>query len=128
MAKIISDIGDWLISSGALVTIFVFAWKYVKPILQAKQKHAKTAHEREVLGLVCDLADMAVASQVSVSAPGHEKFDHATKIVNSALDSKGFKVQGTTVQHAIQAAYEKSDLTPSVNPSETPTTGVVVHG
>lgn len=128
MAKIISDIGDWLISSGALVTIFVFAWKYVKPILQAKQKHAKTAHEREILGFVCDLADMAVASQVSVSAPGHEKFDHATSIVNTALDNKGIKVEDATVQHAVQAAYEKSGLTPTVDPSEAPTTGVVVHG
>lgn len=125
--KIISDIGNWLVSSGALATLFIFAWKYVKPILEEKQKHAKTVRERELLGFVNALADNAVNSLVSNSAmTGHDKFKTATSLVGSTLADKGFDVDQATVEHAVQSAYEKSDLTPTVDPNEKPTTGVVI--
>lgn len=126
--KIITDIGNWLIQSGALVTIAIFAWKYLKPVMVEKQKHAKTVQERELLGLVNSLADNAVNSLVNVQGvTGHDKFKQATTIVGSTLADKGFDVQRETVEHAVQAAYEKSDLTPTVNPNAKPQTGVVVH-
>lgn len=128
--KMITDIGNWLIQSGALVTVFIFAWKYIKPVMEAKKLHAKTLQERELIGLVEVLADNAVNSLVSNDAlTGHDKFKVATTAVNSTLADKGFEVSQATVNHAVQAAYEKSDLTPTVDPTAKPTTGVVIdHG
>lgn len=125
--KTINDIVNWLISSGALSALFIFAWKYLKPVMIEKQKHAKTVQERELLALVNQLADNAVNSLVSADAPGHEKFKQATAVVDSALTDKGFDVKHDTITTAVQAAYEKSNLTPTVNPDEKPQTGVVVH-
>ena len=126
--KLITDIGNWLVQSGALVIIAVFAWKYLKPVMVEKQKHAKTVQEKELLGLINSLADNAVNSLVSAQGvTGNDKFKRATTIVGSALADKGFDVQRETVEHAVQAAYEKSDLTPTVDPDAKPQTGVVVH-
>lgn len=128
MTKIITDIGNWLVQSGALFTLAVFAWKYLKPVMVAKQKHAKTVQEAELLGLVNSLADNAVNSLVSAQGvTGSDKFKEATKIVGGTLADKGFDVQRQTIEHAVQAAYEKSDLTPTVDPNKEPQTGVVVH-
>lgn len=128
--KMITDIGNWLIQSGALVTVFIFAWKYIKPVMEAKKLHAKTLQERELIGLVEALADNAVNSLVSNDAlTGHDKFKVATTAVNSTLADKGFNVSQATVEHAVQSAYEKSSLTPTINPDDKPTTGVVInHG
>ena len=126
--NLINDIVNWLISSGALSALFIFAWKYLKPVMVAKQKHAKTVQEKELLGLVNSLADNAVSSLVSAQGvTGPDKFKEATKIVGGTLSDKGFDVHQETVEHAVQAAYEKSDLTPTVNPNAKPQTGVVVH-
>lgn len=128
MMKLITDIGNWLIQSGALVTIAVFAWKYLKPVMIEKQKHAKTLQEKELIGLLNSLADNEVNSLVSAQGvTGPDKFKRATQIVGSTLADKGFEVQKETVEHAVQAAYEKSDLTPTVDPNREPQTGVVVH-
>ena len=127
MTKLITDIGNWLISSGALTALFVFAWKYLKPVMEAKKLHAKTAQEKELLSLIESLADNAVNSLVSNSdMSGHDKFKVATSLVGSTLADKGFNVDQTTIEHAVQSAYEKSDLTPTINPNEEPQTGVVV--
>lgn len=127
MTKLITDIGNWLISSGALTALFIFAWKYLKPVMEAKKLHAKTLQERELLGLVESLADNAVNSLISNEAmSGHDKFKTATSLVGSTLADKGFDVDQATVEHAVQSAYEKSDLTPTVDPNEKPTTGVVI--
>lgn len=127
MTKLITDIGDWLISSGALTALFIFAWKYLKPVMEVKKLHAKTVQEKELLSLVESLADNAVNSLVSNSAmSGHDKFKVATSLVGSTLADKGFNVDQTTIEHAVQSAYEKSDLTPTINPNEEPQTGVVV--
>lgn len=128
MTKLITDIGNWLISSGALTALFIFAWKYLRPVMEAKKLHAKTMQEKELFSLVELLADNAVNSLVSNSAmTGHDKFKTATSLVGSTLAEKGFDVDQTTVEHAVQSAYEKSDLTPTVNPNTKPTTGVVIN-
>lgn len=125
--KWINDIIYWLISSGALTTAFLFAWKYLKPVMVAKQKHAKTMQERELLALINQLADNAVNSLVSNNeVTGSDKFKQATTMVGGALADKGFDVKRETVEQAVQSAYEKSDLTPTVDPSQKPQTGVVV--
>ena len=124
----INDIVNWLISSGALSALFIFAWKYLKPVMVAKQKHAKTMQERELLALINQLADNAVNSLVSNNeVTGSDKFKQATTMVGGALADKGFDVKPETVEQAVQAAYEKSDLTPTVDPDTKPQTGVVVH-
>ena len=126
--KLVTDIGNWLVQSGALVTIAVFAWKYLKPVMVEKQKHAKTVQEKELLGLVNSLADNAVNSLVTPQGVTRsDKFKEATKIVGGTLADKGFDVHQETVEHAVQAAYEKSDLTPTVDPNKAQQTGVVVH-
>lgn len=128
MTKLITDVGNWLISSGALSVFFVFLWKYLKPVMIEKQKHAKTVQERELLGLVNSLADNAVTSLAGNNdITGHEKFKIATGLVANTLADKGFKVDDKVVDHVVQSAYEKSDLTPTVNPDTKPQTGVVVH-
>lgn len=128
MMKTINDIVYWLISSGALSAFFVFLWKYLKPVMVEKQKHAKTLQERELLGYATQLADNAVTSLAGNNdITGHEKFKIATGLVANTLADKGFKVDDKVVDHVVQSAYEKSDLTPTVNPDAKPQTGVVVH-
>lgn len=125
--KMINDIVYWFISSGTAAVLFIFAWKYLKPVLEAKKLHAKTLQEKELLDVLEKLADNAVNSLVSNSAmSGHDKFKVATSLVGSTLADKGFNVDQTTIEHAVQSAYEKSDLTPTINPNEEPQTGVVV--
>lgn len=115
--KWINDIIYWLISSGALTTAFLFAWKYLKPVLEAKKQHAKTVQAKESLELVERLAQTAVDSMVSnESLSGHDKFKAATGLVNHSLADKGFDVNTQVVNHAVQAAYEKSPLTPTTIP------------
>ena len=128
MTKLITDIGNWLISSGALTALFIFAWKYLKPVMEAKKLHAKALQEKELLGLVESLADTAVTSLAgNQDITGHDKFKEATTAVSATLADKGFEVSQATVNHAVQAAYEKSDLTPTVDPNTKPTTGVVIN-
>ncbi|QZN93826.1 hypothetical protein KZE55_04700 [Limosilactobacillus panis] len=125
--KTINDFFSWGINSGFFVAIVWFAWAYVKPIMLEKQKHAKTVQERELLALINQLADNAVNSLVSNhEVTGSDKFKQATTMVGGALADKGFDVKRETVEQAVQSAYEKSDLTPTVDPSQKPQTGVVV--
>lgn len=125
--KTINDFFSWGINSGFFVAIVWFTWAYVKPIMLEKQKHAKTVQERELLALINQLADNAVNSLVSNNeATGHDKFKQATSLVGGALADKGFDVKRETVEQAVQSAYEKSDLTPTVDPNAKPQTGVVV--
>lgn len=126
--KTINDFFSWGINSGFFVAIVWFAWAYVKPIMLEKQKHAKTMQEQELLALINQLADNAVNSLVSNNeVTGRDKFKQATSLVGGALADKGFDVKRETVEQAVQSAYEKSDLTPTVDPNAKPQTGVVVH-
>ena len=119
MMKLLTDVGNWLISSGALTALFIFAWKYLKPVMEAKKLHAKTAQERELLSLAESLADTAVNSLAGNNVmSGHDKFKTATSFVDSTLADKGFNVDQATVEHAVQSAYEMSPLTPTTNPEE----------
>ncbi|MCR1863415.1 phage holin, LLH family [Limosilactobacillus reuteri] len=123
--KMINDIVYWFISSGTATVLFIFAWKYLKPVLEAKKLHAKTLQEKELLDVLEKLADNAVTSLNSNQAlTGHDKFKVATQTVGIALADKGFDVSQSTVEHAVQTAYEKSDLTPAT-PKNQIKTGVI---
>lgn len=125
MTKLITDLGNWFISSGTAAVLFIFAWKYLKPVLEAKKLHAKTLQEKELLDVLEKLADNAVTSLVSNQAlTGHDKFKAATQTVGSTLAEKGFNVSQSTVEHAVQTAYEKSNLTPAT-PKNQINTGVI---
>lgn len=128
MMKTINNIFSWGISSGFFVVLVWFMWGYVRPLLEVKKQHAKTIQQRETLDMLLKLADTAVTSLASrTDLTGHDKFKTATSLVGSTLAEKGFDVDQTTVEHAVQSAYEKSDLTPTVNPDAKPTTGVVIN-
>lgn len=127
----INDFVSWGISSGFFVALVWFLWGYVKPLLDAKVKHAKTMQERELLSLLIDWADTEVTSMVGrTDLTGHEKFDTATKAVRGVVEAKGLTATEGMIQSAVQSAYEKSDLTPNSDekqPAE-PTTGTVING
>lgn len=126
MSKL-NDFFAWGISSGFFVALVWFLWGYVRPLLETKKQHAKTAQEKEVLGLVETLADTAVASLAGNKvASGSEKFQEAARYVANTLANQGHEVSRDTIDHAVQSAYEKSDLTPTVDPNAKPQTGVVV--
>ncbi|WP_432775125.1 phage holin family protein [Limosilactobacillus reuteri] len=127
MMKTINEIWNYLLSTGTFGVIVAFAWMYVRPVLEQKKLHAKTLQEKEMLDVTEKLADQAVNSLAGNNdITGHEKFKIATGLVANTLADKGFKVDDKVVSHAVQAAYEKSDLTPTVDPTNEPQTGVVI--
>lgn len=126
--KTINEIWNYLLSTGTFGVIVAFTWMYVRPVLEQKKLHAKTLQEKEMLDVTEKLADQAVNSLAGNNdITGHEKFKIATGLVANTLADKGFKVDDKVVNHVVQSAYEKSDLTPTVNPDTKPQTGVVVH-
>lgn len=125
--KIINEIWNYLLSTGTLGVVVAFSWMYIRPVLEQKKLHAKTLQEKELLDVTVKLADQAVTSLVgNDKLSGSDKFKVATSFVANALADKGFEVDDTVVNHAVQAAYEKSDLTPTVDPTNEPQTGVVI--
>lgn len=127
MMKTINEIWNYLLSTGTFGVIVAFAWMYVRPVLEQKKLHAKTLQEKEMLDVTEKLADQAVNSLAGNNdITGHEKFKIATGLVANTLADKGFKADDKVVDHVVQSAYEKSDLTPTVDPTNEPQTGVVI--
>ena len=127
MMKTINEIWNYLLSTGTFGVIVVFAWMYVRPVLEQKKLHAKTLQEKEMLDVTEKLADQAVTSLAGNNdINGHEKFKIATGLVANTLADKGFKVDDKVVDHVVQSAYEKSDLSPTVDPTNEQQTGVVI--
>lgn len=122
----INDFVNWGLSSGFFVVLVWFLWDYVKPLLDAKIEHAKTMQEKVKLEVMDKLATDAVTSLVSrTDITGHDKFKAATTQVRNSLATKGLSATEGSIQTAVQAAYEKSDLTPTVKPIDDLQTGVV---
>ncbi|KRN58789.1 hypothetical protein IV45_GL000415 [Limosilactobacillus secaliphilus] len=106
--------------------VSAFAWMYIRPVLEQKKQQAKTVQEKELINLIEGLADTVVTSLVSrTDITGHDKFKAATSQVRHSLDAKGLSATEGTIQTAVQLAYEKSNLTPIVKPTEGMQTGVV---
>lgn len=112
--KEINEIVEWLIQSGALTALFLFAWKIVKPWLDAKASHASAEQSKAVWTLIDQVASTAVNSLVSNNKlTGEQKFDQAVQAVINALDRQGYAITEDTAKLAVQSAYEKSPLTGS---------------
>lgn len=113
--KMINDIVNWLISSGALTALFIFAWKYVKPWLDNKAAHASTEQSKANWQLLETIADTAVTSLVgNKNLTGQEKFVEAKNTVKTLGNQQGIQVSNKAAQTLVQAAYEASALTPTV--------------
>ncbi|MGM9907340.1 phage holin, LLH family [Limosilactobacillus sp.] len=109
--KTINDIINWIVQSGLLVWAFYFALAIGKPFVESKAKHAKTAQQREAWELLEQVAMTTVNALVSSDKTGQQKFDQASTQVATYLSDRGIHIDMKDVQTAVQAAYEKSDLT-----------------
>lgn len=114
--KTANDIINWLFQSGLLVWAFYFGFAVGKPWVDGKIKHAKTAQQREAWALLEQVAMTTVNSLVSSNKSGSQKFLQASDQVQSYLADHGVHIDMKTVQSAVQAAYEKSPLTPTKQP------------
>ncbi|MEE6698570.1 phage holin, LLH family [Limosilactobacillus fermentum] len=125
----VNDILEWLIQSGALAAIVLFAWKFVKPWLDAKASHASAEHSNAVWTLIDKVASMAVNSLVSNNKlTGEQKFNQAVQNVISALERQGYAITEDTAKLAVQSAYEKSPLTGSKQTGSEQATSTVTVG
>lgn len=84
--------------------------------MEAKKVHAETEQSKAVWSLLETIADSAVASMVNQPLLGSQKFESAVHKVNQSMLNQGFDVSDTAIKTAVQAAYEKSDLTKSNDP------------
>lgn len=116
MIKTVNDLVEWLIQSGALTALFVFAWKFVKPWLDAKASHASVEKYKVAWSLLEQVADVSVTALVGQDMTGKEKFDLAVKNVLLAMQSHGVVVNQAAAENVVQYAYEHSPLTPTVVP------------
>lgn len=122
--KEINEIVEWLIQSGALTALFLFAWKIVKPWLDAKASHASAEQSKAVWTLIDQVASTAVNSLVSNNKlTGEQKFNQAVQNVISVLERQGYAITEDTAKLAVQSAYEKSPLTGSEQTTSTVTVG-----
>lgn len=121
--KEINEIVEWLIQSGALTVLFLFAWKIVKPWLDAKASHANTERAKVSWSLLEQIANISVTALVGQNMTGKDKFDLAVKHVLQAMHSHGFEVSQAVVEDVVQTAYEQSPLTGSKQTTSTVTVG-----
>ncbi|WP_418524632.1 hypothetical protein [Limosilactobacillus vaginalis] len=114
--EIISAIPEYIITAVISTAIF-YAFKYTQNLIHVKSLHAKTVQSKELWSFLEQVAMTAVNSLVSADMTGQDKFNKATGLVQTALDNQGFKnVDVKAIDAAVQAAYEKSDLTGSNDP------------
>lgn len=121
--KEINEIVEWLIQSGTLTVLFLFAWKIVKPWLDAKASHANTERAKVSWSLLEQIANISVTALVGQNMTGKDKFDLAVKHVLQAMHSHGFEVSQAVVEDVVQTAYEQSPLTGSKQTTSTVTVG-----
>lgn len=111
MNEIINAIPEYVITL-VVSTAIVYAFKYLESLIHAKTLHAKTAQSKELWSFIEQVADTAVSSLVNAQMFGNDKFNQATTIVQDVLAKRGFtNVDMKAIESAVQAAYEKSDLT-----------------
>lgn len=121
--KTVNDIVEWLIQSGALTALFLFAWKIVKPWLDAKASHANTERAKVSWSLLEQIANISVTALAGKNMTGKDKFDLAVKHVLQAMHSHGFEVSQAVVEDVVQTAYEQSPLTGNDQSTSTVTVG-----
>lgn len=117
MSTIINAIPTYILTA-VISAVFYFALKQSQTFIHAKVIHAKTETSRAAWSCAAQLADNAVASLVGKDMAGHEKFQQATDIVQQALKQQGIKnIDLNAIETLVQSAYEKSALTPTVDPT-----------
>lgn len=117
MNEIINAIPEYLITL-VVSTAIVYAFKYLESLIHAKALHAKTAQSKELWSFIEQVADTAVSSLANAQMSGNDKFNQATTIVQDVLAKRGFtNVDMKAIESAVQAAYEKSNLTGKVEPA-----------
>ncbi|QIZ04302.1 phage holin, LLH family [Limosilactobacillus reuteri] len=116
--KTLNDIINWIINSGFLALLIYIAVAFGKPFVDSKIKHAKTAQQKELWTLLQRVSMTVVNSLVGKDMTGQAKFVEAVTQVQAYLANKGLNVDMKQVQAAVQAAYELSTLTPTVDPNE----------
>ena len=116
--KTLNDIINWIIQSGLLAWLFYFGFAVGKPFIESKIKHAKTAQQKELWTLLQQVSMTVVNSLVGKDMTGQAKFVEAVTQVQAYLANKGLHVDMKQVQAAIQAAYELSTLTPTIDPDK----------
>lgn len=119
--KTVNDIVEWLIQSGSLTALFLFAWKFVKPWLDAKASHAHAEKAKVAWSLLEQVADISVTALVGQNMAGKDKFNLAVNNVKKAMQSHGFEINQAAAENAVQSAYEKSPLTASEQSTSTVT-------
>ncbi|MFC2680980.1 phage holin, LLH family [Limosilactobacillus vaginalis] len=116
MNEIINAIPEYVITAVVSTAIF-YLMNAGKNLLHSKVQHAKTTQSKELWSFIEQVANTAVNSLVSKDITGDAKFAQATAIVQNALAKQGFtNVDIKSIESAVQAAYEKSDLTSSNDP------------
>ena len=118
MNEIINAIPEYVITAVVSTAIF-YLMNAGKNLLHSKVQHAKTTQSKEMWSFIEQVANTAVNSLVSKNITGDAKFAQATAIVQDTLNKQGFtNVDVKSIESAVQAAYEKSPLTPTTNPKE----------
>lgn len=111
MNEIINAIPEYVITAVVSTAIF-YLMNAGKNLLHSKVQHAKTTQSKELWSFIEQVANTAVNSLVSKDITGDAKFAQATAIVQDALAKQGFtNVDVKSIESAVQAAYEKSNLT-----------------
>lgn len=114
--KTLNNIVNWIIQSGLLVWLFYFGFTVGKPWIDSKIKHAKTQQQKELWSLLEQIAMTTVTSLINSNKTGEQKFNEACMQVAKYLSDHGIQVNMSVIQAAVQAAYEKSPLTPTTIP------------
>ncbi len=111
--NIINAIPEYVMTA-VLSAVIIFVIRAVHTYVHNKALTAKTDHAKQLWSFMDQVASTAVASLVSADKTGDQKFTAATAIVQDALTKQGFTtVDVKAIEAAVQAAYEKSPLTPN---------------
>ena len=116
--KTLNDIINWIINSGFLELLIYIAVAFGKPFVDSKIKHAKTVQQKELWTLLQRVSVTVVDSLVGKDMTGQAKFVEAVTQVQAYLANKGLHVDVKQVQAAVQAAYELSMLTSTIDPNK----------
>lgn len=112
--NIINTIPAYVITT-VISAVIIFVIRAVHTYVHNKALTAKTDHAKQLWSFMDQVASTAVASLVSADKTGDQKFTAATAIVQDTLTKQGFTtVDVKAIEAAVQAAYEKSPLTPAV--------------
>ncbi|MCT3201512.1 phage holin family protein [Limosilactobacillus reuteri] len=114
----VNDIINWIWKTGLIYWLFYFGFASGKPFIESKIKHAKTAQQKELWTLLQQVSMTVVNSLVGKDMTGQAKFVEAVTQVQAYLANKGLHVDMKQVQAAVQAAYELSTLTPTIDPDK----------